>query len=108
MILGYLTSTNAQIAPSLGRNLAGGAGSVVTAQIVPPGTVYGDRLNQLDFRITKNVTAGRIRFQPQFDIYNLLNNNATLSLNYSYGSAWQRPVAIEPGRLIKAGVQVNF
>ncbi|HZT76949.1 MAG TPA: hypothetical protein VFA27_09845, partial [Vicinamibacterales bacterium] len=107
-ILGYFTATNAQIAPSLGRNLAGGAGSVVNVQIVPPGSAYGDRLNQLDMRFTKNFTWRRLRAQPQFDIYNVLNNNAVLSMNYTYGSAWQRPVAIEPGRLIKIGIQLNY
>jgi hypothetical protein len=107
-ILGTLTYTNAQIAPSLGRNLSAGPNSVVSTQIVPPGTIYGDRLNQLDLRFTKNIKRGGVRVQPQFDIYNLLNNNAVLSLNNTYGAAWQRPVAIEPGRLIKVGIQLNF
>jgi hypothetical protein len=107
-ILGSLTFTNAQIAPSLGRTLSAGAGSVVNTQIVPPGTIYGDRLNQLDFRLTKNIVSGRVRLQPQFDLYNLLNSNAVLSLNTTYGTAWQRPIAIEPGRLIKVGMQLNF
>ena len=43
---------NAQVKPSLGRDLIGGAANV-TVNLVPPGTMFGDRLNQLDMRFAK-------------------------------------------------------
>src|SRR4029077_7975639 len=41
--------TSAQVAGSLGRPLSNA--TVVTVNAVPPGTLYCERLNQLDFRV---------------------------------------------------------
>jgi hypothetical protein len=108
-ITASFTATNALIAPSLGRNLAAGAGGTATVQLIAPGTVYGDRLNQVDFRVSKRfkVTNGP-RVQAQFDLYNLLNGNPVIAQNNTFGPAWQRPTVIQLGRLMKFGVQLNF
>src|SRR5439155_13998652 len=63
-ILASLAVPAALIAPSLGRSLAGGARSATVA-LVAPGTMYGERLHQVDFRVAKNVTVGPTRLQPQ-------------------------------------------
>ena len=41
-------------------------------------------------------------------LYNLINDNPVMSLNTRYGTAWQQPVSILPGRLLKVGAQWNF
>ena len=53
--------TNAEIAPSLGRNLSNGANGTVNVQLIEPGTMYGERQRQLDIRISKRVRFGRAR-----------------------------------------------
>jgi outer membrane receptor protein involved in Fe transport len=97
-----------QIASSLGRNLSAGANSTATVQLVAPGTLYGDRLNQVDLRVTKMVRVNRTRVRGMFDLYNLLNASPVLALNQRYGPAWQQPYITLPGRFMKFGVQMDF
>src|SRR5205807_4942448 len=100
---------NAQIAPSLGRNLAAGANATATVQLIAPGTLYGDRANQVDGRISKPFKLnGNRRVQALFDFYNLLNVGPVLGLNGTYGPAWQTPTALMAGRFVKLGMQVDF
>jgi outer membrane receptor protein involved in Fe transport len=106
-ILANYAAPNARVAPSLGRNLAGGAGST-SVQLIEPGTRYGDRLNQIDTRIAKEFRVGKLRLEGQFDVYNLTNANPVLAQNNTYGAAWLQPTAILPGRTVKFGVQVDY
>jgi hypothetical protein len=99
-------ATTAEIAPSLGRNLAGGARNV-TVNLVAPGTTYGERMNQIDVRIGKILTFGRMRTTTSLDIYNVLNSNAVLTLSDAFAT-WQRPQRILLARFAKVSVQVDF
>jgi hypothetical protein len=96
----------AEVQPSLGRPLAGNARNV-TAHIVSPGTLYGDRYTQVDLRVAKIFRAGTVRVTPQLDIYNLLNSNVITALSSAYAT-WQRPQGIMPPRFVKVGLQLNF
>ena len=97
---------NAEVQASLGHPLAGGAQNV-TVNIVPPGTMYGERLNQLDLRFAKIFKLGRARTALNFDFYNATNGNAVTSQNNAY-SAWQVPQSILDARLFKISVQFDF
>ena len=54
-----VTYQSAQVAQSLGRQLS--TATTVTVNAIPPGTEYGDRLNQLDLRLGKNFRLQRYR-----------------------------------------------
>jgi hypothetical protein len=108
-ILASYTAANSLIAPALGRPVSNGVNGTTTIALVPNGTLYGDRLNQTDFRLAKTVSVPHgPRMQLQFDIYNLFNGNPVISMNNTFGSAWQRPTVVQVGRLFKFGAQLNF
>jgi hypothetical protein len=112
--LASYVATNAQIAPSLGRNLgACGAAATCTAtatlsNLFAPNTLLENRLNQMDLRFSKTVQLGRGRVMGMFDIYNLFNASTITNINTRYGSQWLTPTAFLPGRLFKFGVQLNL
>jgi hypothetical protein len=105
-ILANYVATNAVIAPSLGRNLSGGANNV-TVNIVEPGTMDGERMNQLDLRVGKILRFGRMRATTSVDLYNVLNANPVLTLNNAFAT-WQRPQSILNPRFAKLVVQLDF
>jgi hypothetical protein len=114
-ILATAVIANAAIAPSLGRNLiscpapTGACTSTASVSLIPPGTQYAARINQVDFRISKVVKLpqGR-RVQGIVDIYNVFNGAAVITQSNSFGTTWQRPTAILQARLVKFGFQLDF
>ena len=92
---------------TLGRALSLGT---ATLQLMQPGTEYGNRVNQVDFRVAKSMTLprNRGRIQASVGLYNLFNSNATLTWNTRYGNSWLVPTTILQGRLVKLGAQVDF
>jgi len=103
------TATTAQIAPSLGRNLAGNVKSA-TIDLLPPFSQFGPRMNQLDLRFTKKFALNKTRIQANFDIYNVMNANTVVSYNNTITNpaTWLRPTQVVDGRLAKFSVQLDF
>jgi hypothetical protein len=104
----YIVS-NAIASQSLGRNLAGGAPNI-TVNLVAPGSLYGDRTNQIDLRLAKILKFGRTRTQVGIDLYNVLNSSAVLTYNNSYilNGAWLTPLSVITGRFAKISAQFDF
>jgi hypothetical protein len=100
---------NSVVAPSLGRDLSGNAANV-TVNLVAPGTMYGDRVNQLDFRVAKTLKYGRSRTLIALDIYNALNSSAALTYNNTYVPAgpWLQPMTILTPRFFKITAELDL
>jgi len=94
---------------NLGRAFAGGAANVAV-NLVQPGTLYGDRTNQIDLRIAKILRYGRTRTQVGLDLYNLTNSNAVQTYNQTYvaGGAWLTPTGILQARFAKVSAQFDW
>jgi hypothetical protein len=107
-ITGTYAATNAEISPSLGRNLSAGQNATVLVDLVPKGTLYGDRINQVDLRLAKVLRIRTVRIQAMFDLYNALNATPFLTMQNRLGPAWQTPTQTLIGRLAKFGVQLDF
>jgi hypothetical protein len=97
------------VAQSLGR-LPSGNVTNVTVNLVAPGSMYGDRLNELDLGIAKLLSFGRTRTKVGADIYNLLNSSAILTYNNAFipGGAWLQPNSVLTGRLVRISAQFDF
>jgi hypothetical protein len=100
---------NAAVAPSLGRDLSGNAPNV-TVNLIPPGTRFGDRINELDVRLAKILRFGHSRTTAAVEVYNALNASAGLSYNNAFvpGEAWPRPNTIQTPRFFKISVETEF
>ena len=94
------------MASSLGRPLSGGLSSV-TVNIVPTGTLYGERLNQLDLRFARALKLSRFRTTVNLDVYNALNADTILGVSSAYGN-WQQAQSIINARFVKLGLQFDF
>ena len=85
----------------------------VSMNILPPGTVFGDTLTQLDLRVAKVFDfgiGGNVR--ASFDIYNLFNANAVSREQQAFvpgaTGVYLTPIGLQPGRLAKISFQYNF
>jgi hypothetical protein len=106
-------ATNAQIAPSLGRNLGQCRGAATctgtaTVELIEPNTMFENRLRQFDLRFTRKIQIGGTRLQGMFDAYNVFNASSILAMTTRYGAAWLQPSQVLGGRLFKFGVQVDY
>jgi len=109
------TFSNAEILPSLGRNLAScpAATGACTASsgsiaLIEPFTQRENRLTQLDIRLARNIQLSKGKFRAMFDIYNAFNANSILVRNNTFGSTWGRPSSILAGRIVKLGGEFTF
>jgi len=100
---------NSVVAPSLGRDLSGNAANV-TVNLVKPGTLYGDRLQELDVRVGKRFTFGRTRSLISLDVYNALNASAIVAYNPAFvpGGTWLQPQTIQTPRFIRIAAEIEF
>jgi hypothetical protein len=110
---------NAEIARSLGRNLAAcGTRTVCTASatvpLVAPNTLFEPRRTALDLRLSKIFRFGGTgkSLRLNLDVYNVLNDGSVLQINNNYGPLWQqgdgRSGGLMVSRLMQFGGQLAF
>ena len=99
----------ATIATFLGRAPSGNVPNV-TINLIEPGSLYGDRINQLDFRFAKKFQFGGSRTMIALDLYNSLNANPVLTYNNSFtpGGPWLQANSILTGRLARVSAEWTF
>jgi carboxypeptidase family protein len=100
--------TAAQIVPSLGRPFSSGPNGTVNVALIEPGTMFGPRQRQLDFRVSKRFRFDAVRFAANLDISNLMNSSTATAANNTFGPNWLRPTLIQKGRWAKIGFQLDF
>jgi hypothetical protein len=103
---------NAQATGALGRPLRN---ANRTIDILEPFSMFGDRLRQLDLRVSKLFRVAERRFQLNVDLYNAMNGSTPTFIRNTYsapGAAtatpWLQPTQVQDGRFWKFGVQYDF
>jgi hypothetical protein len=104
--------TAAQFQAATGRALRTGV-TTETVNLLVPGALYGERVNNIDLRIAKVVRWGRTKSNIGLDIYNLTNGNTGTTFEATYdpatnGQRWMRPTAVLQPRFVRFNVQVDF
>ena len=101
--------TPGSVSAALGRQAAV-AGTTVPIDVVAPGEVWGDRVNEIDLRVAKNLRFGRWRASIGVDIFNAINANAVLTYNQTFivGGPWLAPQSVLTPRFTKISAQVDF
>jgi hypothetical protein len=95
---------------TIGRNFANNAPNV-TVNLVEPGTLYGDRVNEVDLRFAKILRFGRTRTNVGFDLYNILNSAPVLTYNQTFSptsTTWLTPNSVLQPRFWKFSVTLDF
>jgi hypothetical protein len=101
--------TSETVSLSLGRPLSGNV-QFANINLVEPGDVIGDRINQLDFRVGKVFRFSGKRAHIALDLYNALNANPVETYNQAFipGGAWLVPTGILTARFAKVTAQFDF
>jgi hypothetical protein len=102
----------AQFLAATGRPLRAGVTSE-TVNLLLPGELYGERVNNIDMRVAKIVRFGRTRANIGLDFYNLTNANTPTAVEATYdpptrGERWQRPTTVLQPRFMRFNVQLDF
>jgi hypothetical protein len=107
-------ATNAEIRPTLGRDLSAGAAGTVTVDLLKPFALKGGHSKQLDLRVGKQLySANKTRVRLALDVYNVFNSNdwqtiTTRLSNVAATNRWQRPTLILQARYLQIGTQIDF
>jgi hypothetical protein len=72
------------------------------------GTTYGDRVNQVDLRVGKNIRFGRSRANVSLDLVNALNSDAILVYTPLLNATWPTPDTVLKARLARISVGFDW
>jgi hypothetical protein len=104
--------TAAQFLAATGKPLRTGVTSE-TVNLLLPGDMYGDRVNNLDMRFSKIIRLKNTKANIGLDLYNLTNANTPTTYESVYdpataGARWFRPTAVLQPRFMRFNVQFDF
>ena len=103
---------NAQASGALGRPLRL---ATRTIDMLEPFSMFGDRVRQVDMRVSKLFRMGGQRIQANVDVYNLANASTATFIRNTYTAPgavtttpWLQPTQVMDGRFVKFSAQFDF
>ena len=84
-------------------------GSIIV-NLVAPDTLYSERINQLDFKVSKTVKVGRVSILPTLEVFNVNNSDAIISYVSTnvLSASYLKPNSIMQPRMIGVGAQMRW
>ena len=79
-----------------------------TLLLTAPGTLYGERWDQLDVNFKKNFRYANRVHTFQLDVFNVFNNNSIRTMNDTVGNSLGQVTAIMPGRFPRIAYQFKW
>jgi len=79
--------------------------------LVPPSSLFADRVNSVDMRFGKILRFGGTRTNIGIDLYNMFNSNVGTAFNTAFGTngaTWMRPTAVLNPRFARFNVTFDF
>ena len=86
----------------------GGQTQAQTIILTEPGSLYGERWDQLDINFRKNVRYGNKVHSFQFDLFNVFNNNSIREQTNAVGTSLGQVTSIMPGRFPRLAYQFKW
>jgi hypothetical protein len=82
----------------------------LVVQLVPNATVFTDRINQLDLKVSKTFRFGRLTVSPVLEAFNVTNIDAIVSYVSTdvLAASYLRPNSIVQGRIIGVGWNMRW
>ena len=117
LLYGVRVSANFQSVPGSERGITYQVNRLILPALVPaslsirlnePGTLYNDRVNQLDFSLAKSIRTNGVDVRPELSLFNMLNANPVLIQVNAFGASLNNATSIQAPRLIRLGVTVKF
>ena len=84
--------------------------ATLVVQLVPNATVFTDRINQLDLKVSKTFKQGRVSVSPTLEAFNVTNADAVVSYVSTnvLAASYLRPNSILQGRIIGVGANLRW
>ena len=86
----------------------GGRTQSQTIVLTEPGSLYGERWDQLDINLKKNIRYGSKVHTFQLDVFNVFNNNSIRTMTDAVGTSLGQVTAIMPGRFPRLAYQFKW
>ena len=100
----FLAATGVALRPGLAQQ---------AVDLLAPGAVYGERINNTDLRMAKVLRFGNKRLNVGVDLYNLFNANTPTAYETVFdvatnGARWLQPTAVLAPRATRFNAQFDF
>ena len=80
----------------------------MTLNIVPPGTIFGPRIQQIDVSFAKRTKVKAGNDTANIDIFNVRNRSDPATFVDAVGPSYQQATNVIRGRYVKFSVMLTF